>query len=204
MLRKVPFWSISPCVYRQNSQLERCSNHFSDSFGRRILGSSNSDQQVTPGDPPSSHDQWRAILRVGKEPRAASQPREPPIPSPSLTLIRPLAGESPGLQVAPTEANALRAVRRLIARIKCEACGGVRAARKWGVLNADDAQIIEEDTAAHYERDLALFRGWHHKRGTNPEAALEELRRRTESHARGLAQEHGRGREAGRRDGRAD
>jgi hypothetical protein len=80
----------------------------------------------------------------------------------------------------------------------------VRAARKWGVLNADDAQIIEEDTAAQYERDLALFRGWHHKRGTNPEAALEELRRRTESHARGLAQEHGRGREAGRRDGRAD
>ena len=79
----------------------------------------------------------------------------------------------------------------------------MRAARKWGVLNADDAQIIEEDTAAQYERDLALFRGWHHKRGTNPEAALQELRRRTESYARGLAQEHGRSREAGR-DGRTD
>jgi hypothetical protein len=97
----------------------------------------------------------------------------------------------------------LRAVRRLIARIKCKACGGVEAARKWGVLNAEDAQIIEEDTPAHYERDLALFRGWHHKRGTNPEAALQELRRRTESHARELAQEHRRSREAGR-DGRPD
>ncbi len=74
---------------------------------------------------------------------------------------------------------------------------------RWGVLNAEDAQIIEEDTEAQHERDLALFRGWHHKRGTNPEAALQELRRRTESHARGLAQEHGRGREAGR-DGRPD
>jgi hypothetical protein len=91
----------------------------------------------------------------------------------------------------------------LIARIKCEVCGGVGAARKWGVLNAADAQIIEEDTAAQYERDLALFWRWHHKRGTDPEAALQELRRRAESHARGLAQEHGRGREAGR-DGRSD
>jgi hypothetical protein len=79
----------------------------------------------------------------------------------------------------------------------------VEAARKWGVLNAHDAQIIEEDTVAQYERDLALFRGWHHKRGTNPEAALQELRRRTESHARGLAHEHGRTREVGR-DGRPD
>jgi hypothetical protein len=118
-------------------------------------------------------------------------------------LIRPLDGESPGLEAAPTEQNTIRATRRMIARMKCEACGGVTAARKWGVLNADDAQIIEEDTAAHYERDLALFRGWHHKRGTNPEAALEDLRRRTESHARGLAQEHRRSREAGR-DGRPD
>jgi hypothetical protein len=92
----------------------------------------------------------------------------------------------------------LRAVRRLIARIKCEACGGVTAARKWDVLNADDAQIIEEDTAAHYERDLALFRDWHHKRETNPEAALRELRRRTESHARKLAEENGRSRGPGR------
>jgi hypothetical protein len=97
----------------------------------------------------------------------------------------------------------LRAVRRLIARIKCEACGGVTAAKKWGVLSAEDAQIIEEDTPAQYERDLALFRGWHHKHGTNPEAALKELRRRTESHARELAQEHRRSREAGR-DGRPD
>jgi hypothetical protein len=156
-------------------------------------------QPITSSPP----DPRRAILRVGKEPRAASQPREPPIPSPSPTLIRPLDGESPGLEAAPTEENALRAVRRLIARIKCEVCGGVGAARKLGVLNAEDAQIIEEDTEAQYERDLALFWRWHHKRGTDPEAALQELRRRTESHARGLAQEHGRGREAGG-DGRPD
>jgi hypothetical protein len=125
------------------------------------------------------------------------------MPLPAPTLIRPLAGESPSLKAAPTEENALRAVRRLIARIKCEACGGVGAARRWGALNANDAQIVEEDSVVQYERDLALFRGWHHERGTNPEAALQELRRRTESHARELAQEHGRSREAGR-DGRAD
>jgi hypothetical protein len=148
-------------------------------------------------------DPRRAILRVGKEPRAASQPREPPIPSPSLTLIRPLDEESPGLKAAPTEQNALHATRRLIARIKCEACGGIRQAMRWRVLNADDAQILEGDTEAQYERDLALFRGWHQKRGTDPEAAMQELRRRTKSHTRGLAQEHGRGREAGR-DGRPD
>jgi hypothetical protein len=71
------------------------------------------------------------------------------------------------------------------------------------VLNAEDAQIIEEDTAVQYEWDLALFRRRHQRRGTDPEAALEELRRRTESHARGLAEENGRSREAGR-DGRPD
>jgi hypothetical protein len=149
----------------------------------------------------SPPDPRRAILRVGKEPRAASQPREPPIPSPSPTLIRPLDGESPGLEAAPTEENALRAARRLIARIKYEASGGVGAAMRSRILNAADAQILQEDTEAQHERDLALFWRWHHKRGTDPESALQELRRRAESHARGLAQEHGRGREAGR-DGR--
>jgi hypothetical protein len=75
---------------------------------------------------------------------------------------------------------------------------------KWGVLNAEDVQILQEDTEAQHERDLALFWRWHRKRGTDPESALQELRRRTESHARGLAQEHGRSsREAGR-DGRPD
>jgi hypothetical protein len=91
----------------------------------------------------------------------------------------------------------LRATRRLIARIKCEACGGIRQAMRWRVLNADDAQIIKEDTEAQHECDLALFRRWHQRRGTDPVAALEELRRRTEGHARELAEENGR--EAGGR-----
>jgi hypothetical protein len=47
------------------------------------------------------------------------------------------------------------------------------------LLNAEDAQIIEEDTEAHYERDLALFWRWHRKRRTDPEFALQELRQRT-------------------------
>jgi hypothetical protein len=118
-------------------------------------------------------------------------------------LIRPLDGKSPGLEAAPTEQNTIRATRRMIARMKCEACGGVGSAMRWRVLSANDAQIIEEDTAAQYERDLMLFRRWHWRRGTDSEAALEELRRRTESHARELAEEHGRSREAGR-DGRPD
>lgn len=71
------------------------------------------------------------------------------------------------------------------------------------VLNADDAQILEGDTEAQYERDLALFRRWHQRRGTDPEAALQELRRRTESHARELVEENGRSREA-ERDRRSD
>jgi hypothetical protein len=157
-------------------------------------------QPITSSPP----DQRCAILRAGKEPRAASHRRELPIPSPSLTLIRPLAGESPGLEAAPTEQNALRAARRLIARIKCEVCGGVTAARNWQVLNADDTQILQEDTEAQYERDLALFRRWHLERGTNPEFELQELRRRTKSHAHELAPRRtGAQREAGR-DGRSD
>jgi hypothetical protein len=83
-------------------------------------------------------------------------------------------------------------------RTKWEACGGVEAAMKWRVLNAEDAQIIEEDTEAQHERDLALFQEWHRRRGTDPEAALRELRQRTESHARKLAEETGRSREPGR------
>jgi hypothetical protein len=144
-----------------------------------------------------SPDRWSAIqFAQERRTRAASHRREPPISSPPHTLIRPLAGESPGLEAATTEENALRATRRLIARIKCEACGGVEAAMKWRVLNAEDAQISEEDTEAQRQGDLALFRGWHRRRGTDPEAALRELRQRTESHARKLAEENGRSREA--------
>jgi hypothetical protein len=69
----------------------------------------------------------------------------------------------------------------------------VRAATAWHVLNADDAQIIEEGTEAQHECDLALFRRWHQKRGTDPGAALEELRRRTEDHVRNLAEVNGGG-----------
>ena len=92
----------------------------------------------------------------------------------------------------------MRATRRLIARTKCEVCGGVRSATAWHVLSADDAQIIEEDTEAQGQGDLALFRGWHRRRGTDPEAALRELRQRTQSHARKLAEENGRSRGPGR------
>jgi len=76
---------------------------------------------------------------------------------------------------------------------------------KGRVLNAEDAQIIEEDTEAHYERDLALLGRWYRKRGTDPEFALQELRQRTQRHIRELAEkENGRSsREAGR-DGRTD
>ncbi len=69
---------------------------------------------------------------------------------------------------------------------------------KWRVLKAEDAQIIEEDTEAQHERDLALFRGWHRRRGTDPEVALRGLRQRTESRARKLAEENGRSRGPGR------
>jgi hypothetical protein len=69
---------------------------------------------------------------------------------------------------------------------------------KLHILNAEDAQILQEDTEAQREGDLALFRGWHEKRGRDPELALEELRRRTESHAHELAERNGRSREAGR------
>lgn len=136
----------------------------------------------------------RYTPRTGRRTRAAAHRRDPP--TPYHELIRPLDGESPGLEAAPTEQNALRATRRLITRIKCEACGGVRQAVAWHVLNADDSQILEEDTEAEQERDLALFRRWHQRRGTDSEAALEELRRRTDGYARELAEEHEAGRKA--------
>ena len=69
----------------------------------------------------------------------------------------------------------------------------MRPATARHVLNADDAQIIEEGTEAQHECDLALFRRWHQRRGTDPAAALEELRLRTERHVRDLAEENGRG-----------
>jgi hypothetical protein len=138
---------------------------------------------------------------TGRRTRAATHRREPPTPSPSHTLIRPLEGESPGLEAAPTEQNVLRATRRLIARIKCEACGGVRRATVWRVLNAYDAHIIEEDTEAQHECDLALFRRWHQKRGTDPVAALEELGRRTEGHTRDVVERNRGVREVGRDEG---
>ena len=129
---------------------------------------------------------------TGRRTRAATHRREPPRPSPFPTLIRPLDGESRGLEAAPTEQNVLRATRRLIAWIKCDACGGVRAATAWHVLNADDAQIIEEGTEAQRECDLALFRRWHQRRGTDPGVALKELRRRTGLHTLHVAEENGR------------
>jgi len=69
---------------------------------------------------------------------------------------------------------------------------------KLHILNAEDTQILQEDTEAQREGDLALFRGWHHQRGTDPELALQELTRRTESHAHELAERNGRSWEAGR------
>ena len=145
---------------------------------------------------PSIEHTKRYTGHKGRRTRAASHRRELPIPPPPDTLIRPLDGESPGLKAAPTEQNALRATRRLIARIKCEVCGGVEMAAARRVLSANDAQIIEEDTEAQRLGDLALFSGWHRRRGTDPEAALQELRRRTESHARKLAKENGHSRGA--------
>ena len=103
---------------------------------------------------------------------------------------------SHNLSAAATEQNALRATRRLIARIKCEACGGVQQATAWHVLNANDAQILDEDTEAQQERDLGLFRRWHRRRGTDAEAALGALKRRTGAQARELAEDHERDRKA--------
>ncbi len=80
-----------------------------------------------PAFAPSIEHTKRYTGRKGRRTRAASHRRELPIPPPD-TLIRPLDGEWPGLKAAPTEQNTLRATRRLIARIKCEVCGGVEMA----------------------------------------------------------------------------
>jgi len=69
----------------------------------------------------------------------------------------------------------------------------VRQATAWRVLNADDTQIIQEDIEGQQERDLALFRRWHQRRGTDPATALEKLRRRTRRHVLDLVEENGRG-----------
>ena len=60
----------------------------------------------------------------------------------------------------------------------------MRQATAWHVLNAEDAQIIEEDTAGH------------HRRGTDPGSALEELKLCTVGQPRELAEEHERDRKA--------
>src|SRR3712207_9105739 len=86
----------------------------------------------------------RYTPHTGRRTRATAHRRDPP--PPSHELIRPLDGESPGLEAAPTEHNALPATRRLIARIKCEACGGVRQAEAWRALHAGGARILREGT----------------------------------------------------------
>jgi hypothetical protein len=86
----------------------------------------------------------------------------------------------------------MRATRRLIARLALDPCGGVRQAATWRVLNADDAQILMEDTEAQRECDLRLFQRWHRRRGTDPVAALEDLRQPTGRHVLEQADEHGR------------
>ncbi len=75
------------------------------------------------------------------------------------------------------QAEALAATRRILARLKLEILGDEDALP--GVFTGEDRELLEGDTAERRRDDLRVFLTWHAALGTDPDAALDELRERT-------------------------
>lgn len=72
------------------------------------------------------------------------------------------------------QAEALAAARRIMARAKLEFMGDEDAVP--GVFTEDDREFLAEDSEEQEREDREIFDAWHSAMGTDPEAALQELR----------------------------
>ncbi|MDP9476198.1 MAG: hypothetical protein M3R38_11050 [Actinomycetota bacterium] len=76
-------------------------------------------------------------------------------------------------QSTEDQAKALAATRRILAVMRLEAAGGEEAA-----LTDRDRELLEGYDAERLTEDLRTFAEWHHALGTDPDAALAEMRER--------------------------
>ncbi len=72
------------------------------------------------------------------------------------------------------QAEALAATRRIMARTKVEFMGDEDTVP--GIFTEDDREFLGEDSEEQESEDLATFAAWHSAMGTDPEAAMQELR----------------------------
>jgi hypothetical protein len=74
------------------------------------------------------------------------------------------------------QAEALAATRRMLAREKLEILGDEEVLP--GVFTGEDRTLLEGDSEEQRQEDLRIFEEWHRSLGTDPESALQEMRRR--------------------------
>jgi hypothetical protein len=72
------------------------------------------------------------------------------------------------------QAEAMAAARRIMARAKLEFMGDEDAVP--GIFTEEDREFLGEDSEEQESEDLATFESWHSEMGTDPEAAMQELR----------------------------
>ncbi len=72
------------------------------------------------------------------------------------------------------QAEALAATRRIMARTKVEFMGDEDAVP--GIFTEEDREFLSEDSEEQEREDAETFEAWHATMGTDPEAAMQELR----------------------------
>lgn len=72
------------------------------------------------------------------------------------------------------QAEAMAATRRIMARVKLEFMGDEDAVP--GIFTEEDREFLDEDSEEQEAEDLATFEAWHSTIGTDPDAAMQELR----------------------------
>lgn len=73
-----------------------------------------------------------------------------------------------------SQAEAMAATRRIMARAKLEFMGDEDAVP--GVFTEEDREFLAEDSEQEEREDHEIFESWHSNMGTDPDAALQELR----------------------------
>lgn len=72
------------------------------------------------------------------------------------------------------QAEAMAAARRIMARTKLEFMGDEDAVP--GVFTEDDREFLADDSDEQEREDHEIFEAWHSTMGTDPDAAIQELR----------------------------
>lgn len=77
-------------------------------------------------------------------------------------------------QSSRDQAEAMAAARRIMARAKLEFMGDEDAVP--GVFTEDDREFLADDSDEQEREDQEIFETWHSTMGTDPVAAMQELR----------------------------